>query len=55
MAVTLKRVGSAFEVWAIDYQSEGQIYASEQGLCIEAASYEPGAVLMLKEPGESPL
>ncbi len=55
MAHTLKRFGSADEMWAIDYPSEGQIYASEYGLCIEAASAEPGAALLLKEPSDSPL
>ena len=48
MAHTLKRFGSADEMWNMDYPSEGQIYASECGLCIEAASFEPGAVLMLR-------
>ncbi|MBN13217.1 MAG: hypothetical protein CMI17_09540 [Opitutaceae bacterium] len=55
MAHTLKRFGSADEMWTMDYPPEGQIYASEYGLCIEAASFEPGAVLMLKEPRDSPL
>lgn len=55
LAHTLKRFGSADEMWTIDYPSEGQIFASEYGLCIEAASFEPGAVLMLREPSDSPL
>ncbi len=55
MAHTLKRFGSADEMWTMDYPSEGQIYASEYGLCIEAASAEPGAALLLKEPSDSPL
>jgi len=55
MAHTLKRFGSADEMWAMDYPSEGQIYASEYGLCIEAASAEPGVALLLKEPSDSPL
>ena len=55
MAHTLKRFGSADEIWTMDYPLDGQIYASENGLCIEAASFEPGAVLMLREPSDSPL
>ena len=55
MAHTLKRFGSADEMWTMDYPNKGQIYASEYGLCIEAASAESGAALMLKEPSDSPL
>ena len=55
MAHTLKRFGSADEMWTMDYPSKGQIYASEYGLCIQAASATPGATLLLKEPSDSPL
>lgn len=55
MAHTLKRFGSADEMWTMDYPAEGQIYASEYRLCIEAASATPGAALLLKEPSNSPL
>ena len=55
MAHTLKRFGSADEMWTMDYPSKGQIYASEYGLCIQAASATPGANLLLKEPSDSPL
>ena len=55
MAHTLKRFGSADEMWTMNYPNKGQIHASEYGLCIEAASAESGAALMLKEPSDSPL
>ncbi|HAT60916.1 MAG TPA: hypothetical protein DCS60_09120 [Opitutae bacterium] len=55
MAHTLKRFGSADEMWTMDYPSKGQIYASEYGLCIQAASAEQGATLLLKEPSDSRL
>lgn len=55
MAHTLKRFGSGDEMWTMDYPNEGQIFATEYGLCIEAASTVPGAALLLKEPSDSPL
>ena len=55
MAHTLKRFGSADEMWTMDYPSKGQIYASEYGLCIQAASAKQGATLLLKEPSDSSL
>ena len=55
MAHTLKRFGSADEMWAMNYPSKGQIYASEYKLCIEASSATAGATLLLKEPSDSPL
>ena len=55
MAHTMKRFGSADEMWTMDYPSEGQIYAREYGLCIQAASAKQGATLLLKEPSDSPL
>ena len=55
MAHTLKRFGSADEMWTMDYPNKGQIHASEYGLCIEAESAESGAALMLREPSDSPL
>lgn len=55
MAHTLKRFGSADEMWAMDTPAKGQIYAPEYELCIEAASAEPGASLLLKKPSDSPL
>ena len=55
MAHTLKRFGSADEMWTLNYPNKGQIYASEYGLCIEAASTVSGAALILREPSDSPL
>ena len=55
MAHTLKRFGSADEMWLMDNPSKGQILASEYGLCIEAASATAGAALFLKEPSKSSL
>ena len=55
MAHTLKRFGSADEMWTMDYPNKGQIYASVYSLCIEATSAESGATLILKEPSDSPL
>ena len=55
MAHTLKRFGSADEMFIFDYPSQGQIYAAEYGLCIEAARASSGASLYLKKPNDSPL
>ena len=55
MAHTLKRFGSADEMFIMDYPKEGQIYAAEYDLCIEAAGTKVGAKLLLKKPGDSPL
>ena len=55
MAHTLKHFGSADEMWTMDYPSEGQIYASEYELCIEAVSADSGADLVLREPSDSAL
>ena len=55
MAHTLKRFGSADEMWTMDYPSRGQIYASKHGFSIQAASTKQGATLSLKEPSDSPL
>lgn len=55
MAHTLKRFGSADEMFVMDYPKQGQIYAVEYGLCIEAAGTESGAQLFLKKPSDSPL
>jgi hypothetical protein len=55
MAHTLKRFGSADEMFILDHPSKGQIFAAEYGLCIEAASASSGAELLLKEPSDSPL
>ncbi len=55
MAHTLKRFGSADEMFAIDHPSSGQISAIEYGLCIQAESAQAGAKLLLKPPSDSPL
>ena len=55
MAHTLKRFGSADEMFTMNYPKEGQIYAAEYDLCIEASGTKPGAKLMLKKPSDSPL
>ncbi|MCZ6674597.1 MAG: hypothetical protein O7C75_16840 [Verrucomicrobia bacterium] len=55
MAHTLKRFGSADEMFIFDSPNKGQIFAAEYGLCIEAASAKSGAALFLKEPSDSPL
>ncbi len=55
VAHTLKRFGSADEMWTMDYPPKGHIYAAEYGLCIQAASATSGAALVLKEPSDSPL
>ncbi len=55
MAHTLKRFGSADEMFVFDYPAKGQIYAVEYGLCIEAASSAANSDIMLKKPSDSPL
>lgn len=55
MAHTLKRFGSADEMFIMDHPAKGQIFANEYGLCIEASAAKSGAKLMLKEPSDSSL
>ena len=55
MAHTLKRFGSADEMWIMNYPSEGQIYSSSTKRCIEVESATSGAKLRLKKPSDSPL
>ena len=55
MAHTLKRFGSADEMFTLNYPEEGQIYAAEYDLCIEASGTKPGDKLMLKKPSDSHL
>ena len=55
MAHTLKCFGSADEMFRMNYPEEGQIYAAEYDLCIEASGTKPGDKLMLKKPSDSPL
>lgn len=55
MAHTLKRFGSADEMFIMDHPAKGQIFASEYGLCIEASAAKSGAQLLLKKPSDSPL
>jgi hypothetical protein len=54
MAHTLKRFGSADEMWIMNYPGEGQIYAKAYERCIEVASTTSGAQLRLKKPSDSP-
>lgn len=53
MAHTLKRFGSADEMWVLNYPSEGQIYSPEYELCIEVTSASSGAELLLRKPSDS--
>ena len=55
MAHTLKRFGSADEMWVMNYPAEGQIYAPEYERCIEVESATSGAKIRLKKPSDSPL
>lgn len=55
MAHTLKRFGSADEMWIMNYPSEGQIYSPAYERCIEVESAASGAKLRLKKPSDSPL
>lgn len=55
MAHTLKRFGSADEMFVLNYPKEGQIYAAEYDLCFEADGTEPGSQIYLKKPSDSPM
>jgi len=55
MAHTLKRFGSADEMWIMNYPAAGQIYSSATERCIEVESAASGAKLRLKKPSDSPL
>ena len=55
MAHTLKRFGSADEMWIMNYPAEGQIYSKAYDRCIEVTSATSDAELRLTNPSDSPL